>query len=151
MQVNFFSIPEIAMRSHGSTLTRKFVLAGILTGAVLLIAYCVYLRDPYAGRRFDPVVWRRCSAAATSYEPENPRARMVSDLLETRLRAGMSRQIVLDLLGDPDERSTYDEVRWLTYYIGGYSGGPVLAGYDYLDIEFDEAGALRTAKVRTSD
>jgi Tol biopolymer transport system component len=90
--------------------------------------------DPFAGRKFDRELW----LAHPTCERDNPRGRMVKDLLERHLHQGIPRARVMELLGPP-ERS----VGGVDYPLGEWSGFRV--DCDFLRVEFDLSGRLTRA------
>jgi dipeptidyl aminopeptidase/acylaminoacyl peptidase len=90
--------------------------------------------DPFAARKFDRELW----LAHPTCEPDNPRGRMVKDLLEQHLRKGTPRARVVELLGPP-ERS----LGGADYPLGEWSGFRV--DCDFLHVEFDSRGRLTRA------
>ena len=79
----------------------------VALAAVLLAAFAVVVlpADPGATPAFDPVVWR----AQAGVETGSRRFGMIRDLETTKLRVGMTREEVHDLLGVPESfRPGYD-------------------------------------------
>ena len=114
-----------------------------LIALVLLAGGVIYFK---AAQRFDAIVWKEWSVATHDYAPNNPRGRMVKDLLTNHLPLGLQREEILLLLGKADEA---DE-RNLRYYLGGYSGSAFLPGYDYLELLIDTDGKLVERLIRKS-
>lgn len=102
-------------------------------GSVVQLA-ALDFSDPFGGRQFERRVW----LAHPTCERDNPRGRMVKDLLERRLPEGTPRARVLELLG-PGER----DVDGFDYPIGEWSGFRV--DCDFLHVEFDANGRLTRA------
>lgn len=90
--------------------------------------------DRFSGRRFDRRLWR----GHPTCEPDNPRGRMVEDLLDRYLLKGTPKARVLELLGPPQ-----DDAEGLDYPIGEWSGFRV--DCDYLHVDFDSNGRLTRA------
>ena len=68
---------------------------------------------------------------------------MVSDLLNNYLKKGMSRKVIIDLLGEPD----YEKTGSYHYKLGVYSG---IIDHDYLRISFNEDGNMTSFKLYQS-
>jgi hypothetical protein len=112
---------------------------------VLLLALVTYrhLQSPYGHRKFESQVWRSASVESLGNEPTNPRGPMTEDLIKHVLALGQSKSQTLELLGRPDMTKTNTHgCEGISYYIGGYSGGYLLPGYDYLCLEFDSDDKL---------
>lgn len=92
------------------------------------------LDEPFDDLCFDQEAWR---AQHNSSDPDNPRGKMVADLQRRCLRKGMTRQEVLDLLGEPDFAK---EPTLFMYNLGAWSGFRI--DYDTLDVHFDTDGRL---------
>jgi hypothetical protein len=90
--------------------------------------------DQFAGREFDRRIWR----AHPTCENDNPRGRMVEDLLKHHLREGTPRARVQELLGPPQRSSD-----GLDYPLGYWSGFRI--DCDYLHVDFDGAGRVSKA------
>jgi dipeptidyl aminopeptidase/acylaminoacyl peptidase len=90
--------------------------------------------DPFAGQEFD----RRAWVAHPTCERDNPRGRMVKDLLENHLQEGTPRAQVLELLGRPEHHA-----RGLDYPVGEWSGFRI--DCDFLHVDFDPSGRLKRA------
>lgn len=80
---------------------------------------------------FDSAAWK---AQSGNYEDDNPRDGMVASL-KKRLRAGMSKQAVLDLLGPPDTIREAGEV----YFLGRSAYG---VSYEVFVLRYDERDRL---------
>ena len=111
------------------------MFAGVAAIAIV-VAACVALwpTDPFAGRDFDRNVWDQF---ADVYVSDNPRASMLADLRENYLTIGMTKQAVVDLLGEPEFKHAGD-VYW--YVVGMWSGSRM--DQDALHIYFDNNGNL---------
>jgi hypothetical protein len=68
---------------------------------------------------------------------------MVNDLVKNHLRQGMSCADVLALLGEPDDKAD----NLVGYYLGGRSGGFILPGYDFLELEFNSGWELQAYRI----
>jgi outer membrane protein assembly factor BamE (lipoprotein component of BamABCDE complex) len=67
---------------------------------------------------------------------------MYADLVEHRLRKGMTKREIKQLLGNPDNQDDpWDDGRdvW-NYLLGGWSGLRIEG--DYLSVEFDKSGVV---------
>ena len=97
-----------------------------------------FLNDPTDDAQFDRDVWLQHRDDSGS---DNPRFTMLADLCSNVLKAGMTRQEVLDRLGPSDESAT-DR---LSYTLGDRSH----FGFDlfYLSLEFDSADRLRSMEI----
>lgn len=96
------------------------------------------LENPYNDRRFDAALWQ---AQAGSDAFLNPRGQMTADLLANQLRAGMTRDEVLNLLGTPELGSESGDS--LSYILGLYSG---IIDHEFLTLRFQD-GKLVSAYV----
>jgi hypothetical protein len=113
MESNRYPVPKGALAAV-SVAACALVLV-LVSAAALLRA-----RDAPTGRRFDPAAWRASAVSSLGY---SPRSRMVDDLVRNRLKAGMSRDAVYSLLGEPDYRSEIDRRSGTArYYVGRGSG-----------------------------
>jgi hypothetical protein len=106
-------------------------------------------REAASQNQFSRQIWAASSLSRLGNNPDNPRMRMANNVLKNHLRAGMSRNEVISLLGAPDEPTDRDD-QAIWYYLGGYSGGSFLRGSDYLVIEFDERGKLAAKRIQKS-
>jgi hypothetical protein len=119
----------------------------ILLVSVAALALAVTVAAYFKGRQnFDPDVWKEWSVAKHNYVAKNPRGRMVDDLLKHHLPLGLKRSDAVAMLGKPDD----EDGTSLRFYLGGDSGGALLAGYDYLLLTFDADGKLLTKRIQKS-
>jgi hypothetical protein len=97
---------------------------------------------PFDDRKFDQKLWARASAEAQ----DNPRGRMVVDLLDRYLKPGMPEAAVERLLGAPSSTQTPEYFALKTtgtiwcYSIGAWSGFRMDG--DGLAVHFDTKGKL---------
>jgi hypothetical protein len=115
------------------------IVSAILAFASVALLACLILAfvdwsNPFDGARFDRSKWIEL---AGSYEENNARARMVGDLLRTRLFLGMQKDDAKRLLGEPDLIS--DGGQW-EYLLGMCSGMRI--DYDTLTIDFAQDGRI---------
>lgn len=94
---------------------------------------------PFAGKSFNREIW---FAAAGDETPLNPRTPMVRDVMINHLSAGMSREDVINILGQPDY--SVESVR-LRYRVGMASGFGI--DDDTLDIHFSQSGKVTEYKL----
>jgi len=87
---------------------------------------------------FDTALWKQ----PTRYCAQSPRARMVDDLIDQHLEAGMSIGAVHALLGPPDST----DGPTLDYYYIDYEHTSLLGDCVFLEIESND-GQLRHATV----
>lgn len=113
---------------------RKLVLG--LAGATVLAA-SVTGAKMMAAEGFDGTKWKSLQGSRAR---DNPRAGMVSQV-EERLKAGMTRAEVVQLLGTPE----IDDDRRFTYSLGTSAFG---VDYEYFIVEFDEEGRVLRHAVR---
>lgn len=125
-------------------------VAGILV--VGLWSLFLIKRDPYAERFFEQATWKANSVELVSETTDNPRGKMVRDLMSHHLTTGMVLESVIDLLGTPDNVGLPKDSRGtISYHVGAYSGGPLIQGADFLVLEFDEKGDLSIMRLVQSD
>jgi hypothetical protein len=75
------------------------------------------------------------------------RQEMVDDLLETKLKVGMSMSEVHWLIGPPDKHPYFKPGDW-TYELG-LERGFIAVDNEWLAIDFDELGRIRRAELET--
>ena len=137
--------------------SNRLLKIGYLLGSVAALVFCgptilEWLGDvagppfayPFDDRRFDQKIW--VQAAETQ---DNPRGRMVVDLIGHHLKPGMPEAAVERLLGAPNSKQTpeYFALKatgtiWC-YSIGAWSGFRMDG--DGLAIQFDSGGYLVNA------
>jgi hypothetical protein len=125
---------------------KSFVARVLITCIVILfflIAYfCIWVLPfffltPFDDMQFNAEVWAR-QAGTKDYK--NPRGQMYEDLLENHLHRGITKDQVIQLLGEPDYSKSDTLLR---YYLGHWSE---IGRYpDYLYVEFDAKGRLKRA------
>jgi len=111
-------------------MTRKIWIGVCGAGVLLVLGAGGYMATTVAGE-FDANRWK---ALRSSTARENPRAGMIG-ALKDRLRAGMTRDEVVALLGEPE---TKDGPRYV-YAIGTSAFG---VDYEYFVVEFDADGKV---------
>ena len=94
---------------------------------------------PYDGKEFDQALWK-------SYTPsdglaDSPRLPMAADLQKNHIKPGMTREQIVELLGEPGNHS--EDV-----YIYGLGKSDVLWPRLYfLDVYFDSSGKVVEARI----
>ena len=118
-------------------------LAFSITAIILALTMLLLRRaDPYSGLEFDRAVWNRF---ANNSEADNPRARMIRDLLKNHIHLGMEQSEVTALLGEPDETPSPSHYE---YGLGRWSG-LILADFDVLEIKFNATGRVSSIRCST--
>lgn len=128
----------------------KWAIASIASISMLGVAFYFYLffgADLHdylvTGGEFDPVRWKEAAIAT------GDRIRMADLLLEREELVGLTRQEVLSMLGTPGglkESDVIDAPQW-TYALGPEQGF-VAISHEWLVLEFDENGVVKTARKR---
>jgi len=75
-------------------------------------------------------------------DSDNPRAQMAADLQHRHIKLGISRQRVIELLGEPDWEKQENVFK---YNLGMWSGYRM--DYDSLDVYFDSDGLATGTRV----
>jgi len=114
-------------------MTRRLRI-GAVAAALLALASVVAVRA-YSPGGFDAARWQ---AQRGSEARDNPRAGMLGDVMRL-LKPSMTREAVRALLGAPESER---DGRW-SYDLGA---SPYGVDYEYLVIEFDDAGRLVRAQ-----
>jgi hypothetical protein len=123
-------------------------VAGLMTvflfvGLILLLFFARQLyglfNNPFNDKRFSREVWLE---HANSKDPDNPRGRMASDLRRRILRDGMSKEQVIEFLGEPDFSADDNAYK---YNLGAWSGFRI--DYDPFDVYFDESGVVARIEI----
>lgn len=121
---------------------KTFKIAGVLAGITLfvMIGFYTYLHfivfeDPFDNKKFERSVWMENH---DNMDPDNPRGEMYKDLVEKKLKKGMTKEEIIELLGEADIKT---EERFLSYNLGMWSGFKM--DYDSLDLEFDNKNQLK--------
>ena len=131
---------------------RKNLREGLALLAILAsglgLTWLLLLRlDPFNQAPFNQQIWLTAKG-----DPENPRGPMARALIARRLKKGIPRAQVIQLLGAPDQTETFQGRRMvdtsgyehtrsiLRYYLGAWSGMRIDG--DYLDLAFDGSGRL---------
>lgn len=104
----------------------SFQIAGMVV-AVLLLGTCNSNKSTNV-KKFDSEIWL---ANAGNEEKDNPRAEMISELIDEVLKVGMTRDEVIKLLGPPDSTRDTREL----YDIGRSPWGVDL---EYLAIDYED-------------
>jgi hypothetical protein len=141
---------------------KRLACALALIGAPLLILasllpFWALMRtvagSPFDDKPFDAEVW-----AASTGNRHSFRAPMAQDLIDRHLKRGMTREQVVQLIGEPDSRSGKDRLgaeyasrhprleECFTYHLGRVSGYGT--GDDYLILAFESGGHLLEAVIR---
>jgi SmpA / OmlA family len=129
IQFGLTALPHMRFRLR--TLLIMITLVAIaLTG----LRWIKYYSDPFAGRSFDREVWHQFHS---NDDPDNPRASMVESLQRSYLHPGLTRQQVVQLLGEPD---LDESLNMSEYNLGMWSGFRM--DYDGLQVYFDKQGRL---------
>ena len=125
----------------------KTLVARVLTTCIVIlffmIAYfCIwalpfFFLTPFDDMRFNAQVWAR---QADTNDYKNPRGQMYEDLLENHLPRGITKEQVIQLLGEPDYSKSETLFRYNLGYWSGIGRHP-----DYLYVEFDVKGRLKRA------
>ncbi len=112
------------------------ILAWVALIVVLLVAAGVYLeyRMSSSDRAFNSVEWRAWGGNR-SCDPDSPRLEMVEDVQTNRLKPGMRKASVVEILG-PQDGHIYGP-RSLEYGLGG------LIDCEFLSLDFDRRGRLK--------
>lgn len=101
----------------------------------LILLWLIYIGF-YENRQFDRMKWREKHDGSYEY-----RADLVDDLLENHLKKGMKRQMILELLGNPNGEDTLK--RTMNYLIledYGWDIDPIET--QYLLLYFSKSGML---------
>ncbi len=108
-------------------------LAGCGVGYIvcLVVLFYPFLNNPFNDEKFNQAVWLQYHK---SDDWNNPRGKMAEDLKKKILKAKMSRQEVLNMLGPPDFR---EEKVLLSYDLGMWSGFRIDG--DSFDVYFDSS------------
>lgn len=118
-------------------ITVLFVICSLWAGTMLLDWPSPW--GVFAGKPFNRCIWL---AAAGDETPLNPRTRMVWDVMINHLSAGMSREDVINILGQPDYSAESARFR---YRVGMASGFGI--DDDTLDIHFCQSGQVAKYKL----
>jgi hypothetical protein len=115
------------------------VLLGLVTcGMLILLTTIIFARNnpfiPYDDRKFDQALWE----SSQWNDPDTPRLQMVADLQRNYIEPGMTREQIVELLGEPGNNS--EEV-----FI--YGLGMSDARLYFLDVYFDSAGKLIETRI----
>jgi hypothetical protein len=114
------------------------VVAVVVILSLIILLYPIW-HNPFNDRTFEEEIWH---AYHNSLDSDNPRGNMADDLRKNHLRRGMTKEQVIELLGEPDfEKSS----KVLKYNLGMWSG--IGFDYDSLDIYFDSAGSLTETRI----
>ena len=121
---------------------KTFKIAGILSVIVLFVMIGLYaylhfivFEDPFDNKTFERSVWIKNQ---NNMNPDNPRGEMYKDLVENKLKIGMTKDEIIALFGKADFKT---EKRFLSYNLGMWSGFRM--DYDSLDLEFDDQNQLK--------
>lgn len=130
------------------------LLAG---GAILAVSYPflalagILVRDSWQTwqrcrgyTQFTPQAWQD---ETLMYDPRYVRLCMVEDLLAQEILMGRSRSEVMALLGEPDPPNGFQEYDLI--YILGPERSFISIDYEWLVINFDPQGTVRTARLIT--
>jgi SmpA / OmlA family len=115
-----------------------FILFTVVAVTFVGVRSCIDWLDPFAGRSFDRKLWHEFNKID---DPNNPRASMVASLQRRHLKLGMTRDQVVNLLGEPDMAKTPEMYE---YNLGMWSGFRM--DYDGLQIYFDKKGRLSSVQ-----
>lgn len=99
--------------------------------------------DPFAADRFDSARWR-------AVDPDD-RAHMCRDLIQTYLRAGMTKSEVRRFIGPPDKTTESDETQSKRAHTESYDLGYWRlhgVGHAFLCVDFDGNDQLVRAEIR---
>lgn len=118
----------------------------VISITVLLASIAVYLiilRFSNSQRDFEQGLWMRSSDKKSASANDNPRGLMIRDLIENKIKKGVSLNYLEQLLGPPDETAPDEYL----YYTGNRHGS-LISGRDYLVLKFDKNQTLRAAEIR---
>ncbi|WP_041366540.1 hypothetical protein [Methylophaga frappieri] len=112
------------------------LLALVLAGVIGVVTTFYFLTgdSPFNDKEFDQKVWLSMD---TDWDPDNPRGKMYEDIVDNHLEKGMSKQQVVDLLGQPDLKN---KSLLFSYNLGMWSGFRM--DYDSLDLVFNSSANL---------
>ena len=131
------------MRRH----KKKLVVLICVSVAVLLSCFLGTRFFRTREIEFDSELWKSQTWPDGVTDSVNPRAVMVDHLVRERLRVRMTRNEVLDLLGEPDGPGTRDHSAFW-YSLPGYAGGWPIRRDAGLVLGFDQDGNLKDIVIR---
>ena len=129
---------KIQEGSRGKS-SRNSVIAIVLALLLPIIIYKFFLfPNIWNDLTFNENHWKQFH---NSRESDNPRGKMYEDLRSKLLDRRPPKEVVLQMLGEPDFSK---EDSFLSYNLGMWSGFRV--DYDSIDIYFDENGVVMDVK-----
>jgi hypothetical protein len=150
----WLGVTGIRKRALPPSYQRTFacVVVAIELGCVAFAVYRLRRADPFRQRSFTPENWRTAGLLKSPGGPVCGRGQMAQDLIDRRLRRGTSREVVVQLLGEPDairpnsgdfrlEEPELHRALEVYEYSLGYCSGFQMDG-DYLAIAFDAQGRV---------
>jgi hypothetical protein len=87
--------------------------------------------------RFEKKSWLKDNDI-TKMSINNPRSKMISDIMNNYLKKGMSKNQVIELLGDSEKEKKFNPKLNEEFFGLSYLIGPTLADYKFLIIKLDE-------------
>jgi len=106
-----------------------------------VLRWMEHKRNPYEDRAFDAAVWR----SAQTYAQREQRAKMAGDIRKHYLKAGMTYEQIVALLGPPDKPLSLEgfgspnqpEVKEIYQYDMGPAWGDMAGQHENLRLSFD--------------
>src|SRR5688572_7954485 len=129
--VPFFFIVASVFIADAIRNSRRFSLRTLLL-LIAIAAIALFGLRWFRGQAFDRNVWHQFHE---NDEPDNPRYSMVKSLQRSYLHPGLTREQVIELLGEPDVAKSPDMYE---YNLGMWSGFRI--DYDGLQVHFDSQG-----------